>query len=136
MPKGIYHKTTIKGRFKKNCIPWNKGKSNCNFKTKNHRGYIMILCPNHPHPSAANGRYCFEHRLVMEKHLGRYLRPEERIHHKDHDKTNNKINNLELFKNTSEHSKNCNVYPYWCKSQPRGKHGNYIKKTLMVDKKS
>lgn len=45
-----------------------------------------------------------EHRYVMEQHLNRKLKYNEVVHHKDHNKTNNSINNLELLTN-KEHSK-------------------------------
>ena len=43
------------------------------------------------------------HRAIMEEHLGRRLRPDEVVHHKDGDKTNNDISNLEVL-TWSEHS--------------------------------
>ncbi len=45
-----------------------------------------------------------EHREIMEKHLGRTLDSNLVVHHKDHDKRNNKIGNLEVM-TRSEHSK-------------------------------
>lgn len=51
-----------------------------------------------------DGKYKMQHRLVMERYLGRELRPDEVVHHKDHDKTNNSIENLELL-TSSEHTK-------------------------------
>lgn len=64
-------------------------------------GYICILKPKHPY---CNGKgYIQEHRLVMEKHLGRYLTKKEVVHHLDGDKANNKIENLHLFADMGEH---------------------------------
>lgn len=64
-------------------------------------GYILVYRPEHPH--ALHGRYVLEHRLVMEEALGRYLSPDEVVHHKDGDKQNNTLENLELFHHNAEH---------------------------------
>jgi len=59
----------------------------------NRHGYICILKPDHP--NACRG-YVYEHRYVMEQKLGRLLTSNEIVHHKDGNKTNNKISNLEI----------------------------------------
>jgi len=41
----------------------------------------------------------------MECKIGRYLTEDEVVHHVDGNKSNNKISNLILFKNQSEHIK-------------------------------
>ena len=48
-------------------------------KNKNHRGYV------------------YEHILVMEHHLGRQLNKDEVVHHKDFNKSNNQVSNLEIM---------------------------------------
>jgi hypothetical protein len=45
------------------------------------------------------------HRLVMEKEIGRELESSEVVHHIDGDKSNNDINNLELFPSKGAHAK-------------------------------
>ena len=66
-------------------------------------GYILIWIPDHPY-SDYHG-YVREHRLVVEKSIGRKLFPKEVIHHKDANKQNNRIENLELYNNGGEHIK-------------------------------
>jgi len=66
-------------------------------------GYYVLFMPDHPNRDIKNMVY--EHRYVMECKLGRYLTIEECVHHIDHNKLNNKPENLMLFKNNSEHIK-------------------------------
>lgn len=49
------------------------------------------------------GKVYKEHRLLMENYLGRKLKSNEIVHHKDHDKLNNSISNLEITTRT-EHN--------------------------------
>lgn len=67
-------------------------------------GYILIVCPDHPYASKRD-HYVREHRLVMEKEIGRYLLPEERVHHKNGKRDDNRVENLELYDNQSSHMK-------------------------------
>jgi hypothetical protein len=67
------------------------------------KGYI--LCLKKEHPFSWKQGYIFEHRLVMEAELGRYLLPREVIHHIDGDRSNNEIDNLMLFGSWKEHRK-------------------------------
>jgi len=65
-------------------------------------GYVMEWCPTHP--KASQGVY-FQHRLVMEEDLGRFLTQQERVHHLNHDRTDNRRENLALHASHSEHLK-------------------------------
>jgi hypothetical protein len=64
-------------------------------------GYVLLHAPEHP--SANSGGYVREHRLVMEKVLGRYLTSSEVVHHIDGDRMNNHPDNLQLFAKNAEH---------------------------------
>lgn len=108
MPKGIYQRDPKKRKptqgFQKNS-GMNKGRKNPSWRggRRKHNGYIEIHCPNHPNSNRE--RYVLEHRLVVEQFIERYLKPNEIIHHIDEDKTNNDIDNLMIFKSTTEHLK-------------------------------
>ena len=65
-------------------------------------GYIHIFCKNHPYANVS--RRVKEERLIMEEHLDRYLRSEEIIHHKNGDKQDNHLENLQIV-SSSEHSR-------------------------------
>ena len=78
---------------KENFLSPNQEKRKYRYKASN--GYIQIYIPDRG--------YFYEHRLIMEEYLGRSLSPNETVHHKNHTKDDNRIENLELFDNNSSH---------------------------------
>ncbi len=90
----------------KNCVQCNN-KLNAGrylkYRYASSGGYIYVRQADHPR-SRSNKGLVFEHILVMEKYLGRYLLPNENVHHKNGIKIDNRPENLEL----------------WVKGQPNG----------------
>lgn len=76
------------GRFGEDAARWKGG------RRKTH-GYVRVYAPNHP--NCTQDGYVMEHRLVMEQHLNRLLADDEEIHHKNHVRDDNRIENLEIL---------------------------------------
>ncbi len=89
------------------------------WKTK--AGYILIHCLNHPRAKIREkGHYVFEHILVAEKKLGRYLKPNEVVHHINNIKDDNCPKNLYVMKDRAHSLYEQNVrktYHKWIHSE-------------------
>ena len=125
MPKGVYKRTNYhrainrnghlgkslsieqRKKIKSSMLARNvKGKDHHAWKGGRHKHknkYVLVYCPTHPYHW--KGGYIFEHRLVMETHIGRILLPTEIVHHLNSICDDNRIENLMLFSSASEHMK-------------------------------
>ena len=126
MPRGVYVRTKKQLENMKKASPFQKGhpqsntgrthfkkgvpnnvmednpawKGGCKINTE---GYVFVK--NWKHPFCDKHGYIREHRFVVEKVLGRYLKPKERVHHINKIRTDNRIENLVLLKNNRAHIK-------------------------------
>ena len=74
---------------------WRGGRQAC-------KGYIRILAPDHPR---ANRRgYVFEHVIVAEEALGRFLPRGHVVHHINGVKSDNRKNNLVICQDNAYHT--------------------------------
>lgn len=97
-PKEAYELTNPDGKHGEDAANWKGGRRIIN-------GYVFVYAPDHP---SAHGGVVQEHRLVMEKVIGRYLESYEVVHHRDGNRLNNDPSNLELKtrgRHISEHFK-------------------------------
>lgn len=90
---------------------YNKGEQSIRFKGRYKRptnGYIYVWSPNHPNTTVR--KYMLEHRLVMEKKIGRLLTKKEIVHHLNGIREDNRPENLALLSNQAEHRKEGNTF--------------------------
>jgi hypothetical protein len=68
-------------------------------------GYVELYLPSHPNSDKTGT--LLQHRFVMAEHLGRPLLESESIHHKNGNRSDNRIENLELW--SGSHPKTARV---------------------------
>jgi len=97
--------------YKKGNVSFSKLHPECMQRGNNHyswkekvksRKYLLITKPEHPFCNSQG--YIREHRLVVEKQIGRYLLPTERVHHIGK-KDDNRPCMLMAFINESAHQR-------------------------------
>ena len=88
-----------------------KLENNCNWKDGllKSNGYIRIRKPEHP--LAYSKGLVYEHRLIVEKQIGRYLHCWEICHHVNKIRDDNRPENLMLLRNKGTHRKFERGYP-------------------------
>ena len=84
-----------------------RGEAHPNWKggTRIRDGYkVLLIYPDNPYyETAAKRGIIGEHRYVMAQHLGRNLNSNEIVHHRDGNRLNNDISNLELTRRGQQH---------------------------------
>jgi hypothetical protein len=61
----------------------------------NSQGYYTIYEPTHP--KASRSGHVLEHRWIVEQSLGRVLDTREQVDHKNQDKLDNRLDNLQIL---------------------------------------
>lgn len=99
------------------------------------KGYVRVYSPGHPDGHGRRKQYVWEHRLVMEKALGRRLLSSEVVHHENGDRSDNRIENLVLFPSNGQHLRHelTGKVPKWTPSgldRLQEAHGHWSRKRL------
>lgn len=96
------HKNKVISEETKEKIKNSKMQKGVGHKKVRKDGYISIYFPDHPKSNKEG--YIMEHDLVMECYIGRWLKDDEIVHHKNKKRNDNKIENLKLM-TKSDHAR-------------------------------
>jgi hypothetical protein len=81
-------------------------------KKLDRNGYVLVYDPQHPNKK--KGGRVLEHRKIMSDYLGRKLERHENVHHKNGDKTDNELRNLELWSSSQPSGQRVTDKAKWC----------------------
>lgn len=84
-------------------------------------GYVRTYAPDHPWPR--RGGYVPEHVRRMELSLGRRMTPDENVHHLNHDRQDNRLENLAVMLKGSHSSHHRSLDQHL---RERDEHGRFV----------
>lgn len=87
-------------------------------RTVDPNGYIVVNYGK-GHPYMRDNGQGLEHRYVMATSLGRPLQTSESVHHKNGDRADNRIENLELWSSSQPPGQRVEDKVQWCKEMLR-----------------
>lgn len=113
LKKFCHYQEKIRERRDKNLDPNRKKKNKDGEGSIDISGYKTITKKGHPNQMDDRGRIR-EHVYIMSEHLQRPLRKGETVHHKNRDKLDNRIQNLELWDRSQPPGQRVEDKINWC----------------------